>query len=94
MAEEGFMDKLVDGLSIGVVRPIVESLWTVKQVAARLAVSVDWVHDHVSRKEPRLPVANFSSERGRGRGVLRFRREDIENFIEQQIERSKSKRVM
>jgi hypothetical protein len=69
------MDKLVDGLSIGVVRPIAEPLWKVKQVAARLAVSVDWVHDHVSRKEPRLPVANFSAEpfTSRERATFRLR---------------------
>ena len=73
---------------------MIESLWTAKQVAQRLGVSVDWVHDHVSRKEPRLPVINLAEERGRGRGVLRFRPEDIERFINDQFARSESKQVM
>jgi hypothetical protein len=74
--------------------PFVEPLWTVRQVAERLGVSIDWVHDHVSRKEPRLPVINLGTNRGRGRGVLRFRREDIERFIEEQFNRSAAKRLM
>ena len=82
------------GISIGVVRPIVEPLLTAKQVAAWLGVSVDWVHDHVSRREPRLPVVYLGGKRGRGRGLLRFRREDIERFIEQQLQGSLPKRVM
>ena len=88
------MSSALEGLSMGIVRPVVEPLWTPKQVAARLGVSVDWVHDHVSRKEPQLPVINLGTNRGRGRGVLRFRREDIKKFIEEQFERSMPKRVM
>jgi hypothetical protein len=84
----------MQGLSVGVVRPIIEPLWTAKQVAARLGVSVDWVHDHVSRKEPRLPVINLGDKRGRGRGCLRFRPQDIEKFIEEQFKRSMPKRLM
>ncbi len=78
----------------GVPFSLVEALWSPKQVAARLGVSVDWVHDHVSRKEPRLPVIYLGMKRGRGRGLLRFRREDIERFIQEQFERSMLKRVM
>jgi len=74
--------------------PIIESLWTAKQVAERLGVSVDWVHDHVCRKEPRLPVINLAEKRGRGRRLLRFRPRDIERFIEDQFARSESKQVM
>ena len=88
------MNQSVEGLSLGVVRPIVEPLWTPRQVAARLGVSIDWVHDHVSRKEPRLPVIRLGAKNSRGRSVLRFRREDIEAFIEQQFERVTPKRVM
>lgn len=84
----------VEGVSVAVVRPAIQPLWTPKQAAARLGVSVDWIHDHVSRKEPRLPVIYLGGKRGRGRGLLRFRPEDIEAFIEQQLERSTPKRVM
>jgi hypothetical protein len=31
-------------------------LLTPEQVAERLCVSIDWVRDHSSRKNPRLPV--------------------------------------
>jgi len=33
-----------------------DPLWTPEQVAERLNVSPDWVRDHSSRKERRLPV--------------------------------------
>ena len=84
----------VSASSLGVPFSAVEPLWTPRQVAVRLGVSVDWVHDHVSRKEPKLPVINLGSGRGRGRGLLRFRREDIERFIQEQFERSMPKRLM
>ena len=88
------MNQQVEGLPLGVVRPILEPLWTPRQVAARLGVSIDWVHDHVSRKEPRLPVIRLGAKNSRGRSVLRFRREDIEAFIEQHFERVTPKHVM
>ncbi len=88
------MNQSVEGCSLSVVRPIVEPLWTPRQVAARLGVSVDWVHDHVSRKEPRLPVIRLGPKNSRGRSVLRFRREDIEAFIQEHLERATPKRVM
>ncbi len=88
------MSTSLGSLSLGVVRPIVEPLMTAKQVAARLGSSVDWVHDHVSRKEPRLPVIRLGGGSKRGRAMLRFRREDIEAFIEEHLERPASKRVM
>ncbi len=88
------MSNSIQGVSVGVVRPVIQALWTPKQAAARLGVSVDWIHDHVSRKEPRLPVIYLGGKRSRGRGLLRFRPEDIEAFIEQQLERYTPKRVM
>ncbi len=88
------MSDQMQGLQLGVIRPIVESLWTPKQVAARLGVSVDWVHDHVSRKHPRLPVINLGNKTKHSRGLLRFRREDIEKFIQEQFERSTPKHLM
>src|ERR1700684_3553500 len=37
-----------------------DPLWTPEQVAQRLNVSPDWVRDHSSRKEPRLPVIRLA----------------------------------
>jgi excisionase family DNA binding protein len=79
---------------MGVVRPIVEPLWTPKQVAVYLGVSVDWVYDHVSRHEPRLPVVLFGTRREGQRPLIRFRREDIERFVEQHREGVTPTRVM
>lgn len=53
-----------------------ETLLTVDQVASILQVSRAWVHDHVTRKEPRLPAIKI------GR-LNRFRSDDIMRFIEQ-----------
>jgi hypothetical protein len=52
-------------------------LMTPAQVANRLQVSVAWVRDHSTRKQPRLPVVRVG-------GLLRYRAEDIEHWIEQQ----------
>jgi excisionase family DNA binding protein len=71
------------GLSTGVVRPIIEPLWTPKQVAVYLGVSVDWVYDHISRREPKLPAVLLGTRRKGERPLIRFRREDIERFVEQ-----------
>jgi excisionase family DNA binding protein len=50
-------------------------LLTVSDVARWLGVSKGWVYDHVTRKEPRLPCIRMGE-------ITRFRRADIENFIE------------
>lgn len=47
-------------------------LLTPEQVAERLSVSIDWVRDHSSRKNPRLPVIRLGGGPGR-KGLLRFR---------------------
>jgi predicted DNA-binding transcriptional regulator AlpA len=52
-------------------------LITPAQVAKRLQVSVAWVRDHSTRKYPRLPVVRVG-------GLLRYRVEDIEQWIGQQ----------
>ncbi len=57
-----------------------ESLLTPEQVAERLNVSVDWVRDHSSRKNPRLPVIRLGGGPGR-KGLLRYRAKEIEKFI-------------
>jgi hypothetical protein len=55
-------------------------LLTPDQVAERLNVSVDWVRDHSSRKNPRLPVIRLGGGIGR-KGLLRYRASEIEKFI-------------
>jgi excisionase family DNA binding protein len=51
-----------------------QKLLTPKEVARWLDVSIDWVHNHATRKEPRLPVVRIGK-------LLRFRNEDVEAFI-------------
>jgi len=46
-------------------------------VADLLGVSKAWVRDHATRRSPRIPVVRF----GDRRAVLRFRPQDIEQFI-------------
>jgi hypothetical protein len=55
-------------------------LLTPEQVAERLSVSIDWVRDHSSRKNPRLPVIRLGGGPGR-KGLLRYRASEIEKFI-------------
>jgi len=64
-----------------------DPLWTPEQVAERLNVSPDWVRDHSSRKEPRLPVIRLGGGPGRA-GLLRYRASEIEKFIEEMERRS------
>jgi hypothetical protein len=59
-----------------------DPLWTPEQVARRLNVSPDWVRDHSSRKQPRLPVIRLGGGPGRA-GLLRYRASQIERFIEE-----------
>ncbi len=47
------------------------------EVAKRLGVSERWVRDHATRRSPRIPVVSLGS-------LVRFRQEDIEQFIEAQ----------
>jgi hypothetical protein len=56
------------------------NLLTPEEVAERLSVSVDWVRDHSSRKNPRLPVIRLGGGPGR-KGLLRYRAGEIEKFI-------------
>ena len=72
-----------DGTSSGLSqRAVFDPLWTPEQVAERLNVSPDWVRDHSSRKEPRLPVIRLGGGPGRA-GLLRYRASEIEKFIEE-----------
>jgi hypothetical protein len=67
---------------------VYDPLWTPEQVAERLNVSPDWVRDHSSRKEPRLPVIRLGGGLGRA-GLLRYRASQIEKFIEEMECRSR-----
>jgi len=58
-----------------------QSLLTLDDVAALLGVSKAWVRDHATRRNPRLPVVRL----GGRRAVLRFRRSDVERFIESNL---------
>jgi excisionase family DNA binding protein len=58
-------------------------LLTIGDVAAWLGVSKGWVYDHTTRKRPRLPCIRLGE-------ITRFRREDIENFIEEHVRASGS----
>jgi hypothetical protein len=62
--------------------PSPDPFWTPEQVAQRLNVSPDWVRDHSSRKQPRLPVIRLGGGPGRA-GLLRYRASKIEEFIEE-----------
>ncbi len=64
-------------------------LLTPEQVAERLNVSIDWVRDHSSRKNPRLPVIRLGGGPGR-KGLLRYRASEIEKFITELERLSKS----
>lgn len=57
-------------------RPI-RALLSLDEVAATLGTSKAWVRDHATRRNPRIPVVRF----GDRRAVLRFRPQDIEQFI-------------
>jgi excisionase family DNA binding protein len=58
-----------------------DQLLTVEDVARRLQISPAWVRDHATRKQPRLPVVRVGK-------LLRFRREEIEKWIEDQSQRT------
>lgn len=66
-------------------------LLTPEQVARRLNVSADWVRDHSSRKEPKLPVIRLGGGPGRA-GLLRYRASQIEKFIEEMEQLSRTDR--
>jgi excisionase family DNA binding protein len=51
-------------------------LLTIADVSAWLGVSKAWVYDHTTRKRPLLPCIRLGE-------MTRFRREDIERFIEE-----------
>lgn len=67
-------------MALAAIGPPFDALLTPEQVARRLNVSPDWVRDHSSRKNPRLPVIRLGGGPGRA-GLLRYRASQIEKFI-------------
>ena len=55
-----------------------ERLLTINEVAAWLGVSKAWVYDHATRKRPFLPCVRFGE-------LTRFRRTEIERFIQEHV---------
>jgi excisionase family DNA binding protein len=53
-----------------------DRLLTIKEVAEWLGVSNAWVYDHATRKKPFLPCVRLGE-------LTRFRREEIERFIQE-----------
>jgi len=51
-----------------------ERLLKPRDVANWLGVSVDWVQDHATSKEPRIPCLRMGK-------LLRFRRDEVEAFL-------------
>jgi excisionase family DNA binding protein len=55
-----------------------ERLLTINEVAAWLGVSKAWVYDHATRKKPFLPCVRLGE-------LARFRRSEIERFIQEHV---------
>jgi excisionase family DNA binding protein len=56
-------------------------LLTLGDVASLLGVSKAWVRDHATRRNPRIPVVRL----GGRRALLRFRQEDVNQFIKKHL---------
>jgi predicted DNA-binding transcriptional regulator AlpA len=63
--------------SVSMPTPQPKPLLTLDHVAQLLGVSKAWVRDHATRRNPRLPVVRLGGKRA----ILRFRSQDVENFI-------------
>jgi excisionase family DNA binding protein len=58
-----------------------DRLLTINEVAEWFGVSKAWVYDHATRKRPFLPCVRFGE-------LTRFRREEIEKFIQEHAKRN------
>jgi predicted DNA-binding transcriptional regulator AlpA len=56
-------------------------LRTLDEVAQQLGVSKAWVRDHATRRNPRIPVIRLGGKRA----LLRFRPQDVEQFITEHL---------
>jgi predicted DNA-binding transcriptional regulator AlpA len=68
---------------------IATPLLSLGDVAELLQVSKAWVRDHCTRRSPRIPVVRF----GDRRAVLRFRRQDIDQFITDNLTSTAERRL-
>ena len=57
-------------------------LWTLDDVAEFLQMSPGWVRDHATRREPRIPSIRL----GGHRAVLRFRPQDVQQFVNEHFQ--------
>jgi hypothetical protein len=62
-------------------------LWTLDEVAEFLQMSKDWVRDHATRRQPRIPSIRL----GGRRAVLRFRPQDVRQFVNEHLQPGESK---
>jgi excisionase family DNA binding protein len=56
----------------------VMELMTIKDVAKKLGVSENWVYSHLRERKPLIPHVRLG-------GNIRFREEDIDVWIEEQV---------
>jgi predicted DNA-binding transcriptional regulator AlpA len=62
--------------------PTIAPLLSLEQVAEWLGTSKAWVRDHATRRCQRIPVVRL----GGRRALLRFRPEDVERFINSNLQ--------
>jgi hypothetical protein len=62
-------------------------LMTINEVAKFLQMSKDWVRDHATRRQPRIPCIRL----GAVRAVLRFRPQDVTQFVNENFSNRSSK---
>jgi hypothetical protein len=62
-------------------------LWTLDEVAEFLQMSPGWVRDHATRRQPRIPSIRL----GGHRAVLRFRPQDVQQFVNENLHPGGSK---
>ena len=58
-----------------------KQLRTLEEVAQQLGVSKAWVRDHATRRSPKIPVVRLGGKRA----LLRFRPQDVEQFITEHL---------
>ena len=62
-------------------------LLTLDEVAEFLQMSKAWVRDHATRRQPRIPSIRL----GGHRAVLRFRPQDVQQFVDENLRSGESK---